>query len=381
MSYFDNDFYGRRKPNYVLYLSLILIGALVGGLLVFALGPSLAREREENTPFPAGENLIPPENSVTDSISIPEYPVVAIAEKVGPAVVHITNISTDFFNQAETTSGSGVIIDKDEGHIVTNYHVVRDARRIEVTLAGGESYRAQLVGGDVQTDLAVIKINAPNLPEAVLGDSDKLKVGEMAVAIGSPLGEEFAGSVTQGVISALNRKITVQSRPGEEVTLNLIQTDATINPGNSGGALVNARGEVIGINSVKVQRADVEGMGFAIPISDAKPIINQLISKGYVSRPFIGIYNFQNITPQMAQWYDLPVGIYVGGVFPGGPAEKAGMEVEDIIVEVDGKKATSFADLQEVLNTKQAGDELLITVVRRTRQIDLRVELGEMPKE
>jgi len=379
MSYFDHDFYGRQKPNYALYLSLLLIGALVGGLLVFAFGSSLAREQEEKIPFQAGENS--PEENAADPVSMSEYPVVAIAQKVGPAVVHITNISTDFFNRAETTTGSGVIIDKDKGYIVTNYHVVRDARWIEVTLAGGESYRAQLVGGDVQTDLAVLKIEAPNLPEAVLGDSDKLKVGEMAVAIGSPLGEEFAGSVTLGVISALNRKITVQSRPGEEVTLNLIQTDAAINPGNSGGALVNSRGEVIGINSVKIQRADVEGMGFAIPISDAKPIINQLISKGYVSRPFIGIYNFQNITPQMAQWYDLPVGVYVGGIFPDGPAEKAGMEAEDIIVAVDGKKVTSFADLQEVLNTKQAGDELLITVVRQSRQIDLRVELGEMPKE
>lgn len=380
MSYFGNDYYSRKRPNYILYLSLVLLGVVIGGLFVFALGPSIAREREENLPYQVDENPNPLTAKPTNSTNA-EYPVVAIAKKVGPTVVHITNISADFFNQAGVTSGSGVIIDRDEGYIVTNYHVVRGASRIEVTLMGGESYSAQLVGGDAQTDLAVIKIDAKNLPEAVLGDSDKLKVGEMAVAIGSPLGEEFAGSVTQGVISALNRKITVQSRPGEEVTLNLIQTDAAINPGNSGGALVNAQSEVIGINSVKVQRADVEGMGFAIPISEAKPIINQLINKGYVSRPFIGIYNFQDITPQMAQWYDLPVGIYVGGVFPNGPAERAGMEPEDIIVSMDGKKVTSFAELQEVLNTKQAGDELNITVVRRGAQVELKIKLGEMPEE
>jgi len=380
MSFFESDYYGRKRPNYILYLSLILLGVAIGTLFAFALGTSLAREKEGANTYQIGEKANPPSENIINSRE-DEYPVVAIAEKVGPAVVNITNFSADFFNQAQATTGSGVIIDKDNGYIVTNYHVVRDASRIEVTLMGGESYTAQLVGGDVQTDLAVIKIEAVNLPEAVLGDSDKLKVGEMAVAIGSPLGEAFAGSVTQGVISALNRKVTVQSRPGEEVTLNLIQTDAAINPGNSGGALVNSRGEVIGINSVKVQRADVEGMGFAIPISEAKPIISQLISKGYVSRPFLGIYNLQDITAQMAQWYDLPVGIYVGGVFPDGPAEQAGMEPEDIIVKADGKQVTSFADLQEVLKSKQAGEKLNITVIRRDRQVELEVKLGEMPDE
>lgn len=380
MSYFSSDSYGHRKPNYILYFSLVLLGAVLGGLCVFALGPSLAREKGASIPLQGQEDTLPPANPITQVLA-PEYPVVTIAEKTGPAVVHITNISADFFHNPESFSGSGVIIDRNKGYIVTNYHVVRDASRLEVTLMGGESYQAELVGGDVQTDLAVLKINAESLPEAKLGDSTKLKVGEMAVAIGSPLGEKFAGSVTQGVISALNRKITVQARPGEEVTLNLIQTDAAINPGNSGGALVNAQGEVIGINSVKVHRADVEGMGFAIPISEAKPIINQLISKGYVSRPFIGIYNFQDITPQMAQWYDLPVGVYVGGVLPQGPAERAGMEMEDIIVAIDGKGVTSYADLQDILNTKQAGDELSIMVVRRSNKIMLRVILGEMPEQ
>ena len=373
MSYSGKDPFGYRKINYVLIFCLVLVGAVLGGLFVLALdSPKPSVQAGENTRSPD------PINAVNKTA---EYPVVAIAAKVGPAVVHIANISGDFFNEGESFTGSGVIIDQKQGYIVTNYHVIRGASRLEVTLMGGESYRAELIGGDLQTDLAVIKIQADSLPAATLGDSTRLQVGEMAVAIGSPLGEEFAGSVTQGVISALNRKITVESTLGEEVTLNVIQTDAAINPGNSGGALVNSQGEVIGINSVKVQRADVEGMGFAIPISEAKPIIEQLIRKGYVKRPFIGIYNFREITPQMAQWYDLPVGIYIGGVFPGGPGDRAGLEVEDIIVALDQNPIDSFGDLQEVLAKKEVGEEIALTVIRQGREKTIIVRLGQMPKQ
>jgi len=237
-----------------------------------------------------------------------------------------------------------------------------------------------VIGGDEQTDLAVVQVKADNLPEAVFGDSDKLRVGELAVAIGSPIGTSFDRSVTVGVISALSRQITVTSASGQEVTLNVIQTDAAINPGNSGGALVNSRGEVIGINSVKVSRTDVEGMGFAIPINDVKPIIRQLIEKGYVSRPFIGIYNYQVVTEQLAQWYDLPQGIWVGGIVPGGPAEKAGMQVEDIIVRIGDHDIKTAADLQAALKKLKPGDQVVIRVVRKGKTIDLKVTLGEMPR-
>lgn len=384
MSYFaDHEEFkagpGSGRPNYIVMVGLILIGAFLGAVLALALTPHYL-----NTP-PIAESQQEKGETAQAAVSQwdpQDFPVVAIAEKVSPAVVGITNISgRDFFKNPIRSTGSGVIIDGQKGYIVTNYHVVEGADRLEVTLSGGQSYPAQLVGGDSQSDLAVLKIDAQNLPQATLGDSDRLKVGEMAVAIGNPLGEEFAGSVTYGVISALNRKITVEARPGEEVTLNVIQTDAAINPGNSGGALVNSRGEVIGINSVKIQRTDVEGMGFAIPISEAKPIIRQLIEQGYVSRPFLGIYNFQEITPQMAQWYDLPVGVYVGGVFPGGPAEKAGMQAEDIITALDGKEISSVADLQEFLNQKQVGDVVDVTVARGGRKLTLRITLGEMPHD
>lgn len=384
MSYFagDEEFRwgpGSGRPNYVLLVGLILIGAFLGAALALALSPLYLNAQ------PTGESQ--KEDGLNRQVAVnqwdpQDFPVVAIAEEVSPAVVGITNIAgRDFFQNPVGSTGSGVIIDGQKGYIVTNYHVVEGAARLEVTLSGGESYQAQLVGGDSQSDLAVLKIDAEDLPQATLGDSDQLRVGEMAVAIGNPLGEEFAGSVTYGVISALNRKITVEARPGEELTLNVIQTDAAINPGNSGGALVNSRGEVIGINSVKIQRTDVEGMGFAIPINDAKPIIQQLIEQGYVSRPFLGIYNFQEITPQMAQWYKLPVGIYVGGVVPGGPAEKAGMKAEDIITALDGKEISSTADLQELLSQKQVGDVVSVTVARGSRQLELKITLGEMPHD
>ncbi|WP_227762874.1 S1C family serine protease [Zhaonella formicivorans] len=383
MSYFEHDYDRWKRPNYLGIVGLVLVSAFLGGLLALTLAQAFLKA-ENNGLAPRQElsEEAPPQKSSSSQVDPRESPVVAIAERVGPTVVRINNISgRDFFAGPVESTGSGVIIDREKGYIVTNYHVVEGAQRLEVTLKGGNSYAAKLVGGDRQTDLAVLQIAAPDLPEAVLGDSTKLRVGEMAVAIGNPLGEEFAGSVTAGIISALNRKITVEARPGEEVTLNVIQTDAAINPGNSGGALVNSRGEVIGINSVKILRTDIEGMGFAIPISDAKPIIRQLIEKGYVSRPFIGIYNFREISEQMAQWYDLPVGIYVGGVYPGGPAERAGMEAGDIIVAVEQTQIRTFSDLQGVLSQKKVGDRVSITVVRRGKKVDLQVTLGEMPRQ
>lgn len=375
MSYFDHD-YGRR-PGYFGIFVLMLISAVLGGVVALFLGPSIL-----------GQQYLGKQPGVEQPAPAPlpgydwsENPVIAIAERVSPAVVSIVNYQyTGFFRQLQPSSGSGVIIDSKNGYIVTNYHVVAGADRLEVIVEGEKQYEGRLVGGDEQTDLAVIKIKADNLPEAVLGDSDQLRVGELAVAIGSPLGTTFDRSVTAGVISALNRQISVSGASGQEINLNVIQTDAAINPGNSGGALVNSRGEVIGINSVKVGRADVEGMGFAIPINDAKPIIQQLIDKGYVTRPFIGIYNYQVVSEQLAQWYDLPEGIWVGGIVPGGPAEKAGMQVEDIIVRIDDKQIKTAADLQGALKKYKPGDQVVIRVVRKGQAIDLNVTLGEMPR-
>lgn len=381
MSYFEGD--SSRRISWAMVIILMLVSAVVGGIVSYALAPAI---------LGSGSNA--PSQEIRDDGSqqtpIPvepggQSPVVAIAQNVGPAVVGITNFQgTNFFSgEQESGSGSGFIIDGEKGLIVTNNHVISGAQRLTVTLNEKEQYNASVVGRDSRTDLAVIKINADKkLPEITLGDSNKLQVGEGVVAIGNPLGKEFARSVTSGVVSALNREITVAtSQGGGEVTLNLIQTDAAINPGNSGGPLVNMKGQVVGINSVKIAQEGVEGMGFSIPIADAKPIIHQIISQGYVRRPFIGIYNFQEITQEMAEWYNIPTGIYVGGVVQGSPAARVGIRPEDIIVEIDGTRISSYADLDGVIGKHQVGDKISIAVVRNGSRRTFKLTLGEMPKE
>jgi serine protease Do len=329
--------------------------------------PFISERIFQNQPQGQGQ-LFPP---VSPSIPASEqWPVVAIAQEVGPAVVGVTNVRTGRFAFNRTSSGSGVIFDQ-RGYIVTNYHVIEGAQEIAVTLDAERSYQAKLVGADRSTDLAVLKIDALNLPVAVFGDSTNLKVGELAVAIGNPLGAEFARSVTAGVISALNREIQI-----EDIRLTLIQTDAAINPGNSGGALVNARGEVIGINSVKIATAQVEGMGFSIPISDAKPIIDELINKGYVSRPFLGIVG-QVINEQQAQWYDLPIGIFITDVQPGGPAQQAGIRPEDVLLEMNNKPIKDFEALKKELDRLRVGDKVSVKLWRKGEQRVVEVTLGE----
>lgn len=314
-------------------------------------------------------------------------PITEIAKKAGPSMVGIRMTATasvdQFFGlegEESRAEGSGVIISKD-GYIMTNYHVVSHAdprnqeyqnTTLEVFLPDKRQAKAKFIGGDPLNDLAVIKINLKNLPTADLGNSSRLKVGEPAIAIGNPLGLEFAGSVTAGVISALNRTISIEDR-----TLNLIQTDAAINPGNSGGALVNSEGKVIGINTVKISVSGVEGLGFAIPINDAKPIVNQLIKYGYVKgRPLIGISG-QEITKSMADYYDLPVGIFIVRVEPDSGADKAGIRKRDVLISLAGKKVTTMKDLNAVKKSYKAGDTVKTVVVRGKRKVNLKLTFSE----
>jgi serine protease Do len=313
--------------------------------------------------------------------------IAEIAQKAGPSMVGIRmTIATTldrFFEARGQTSraeGSGIIISKD-GYIMTNYHVVSNADprneehkkvTLEVFLPDKRQTNATFIGGDPLNDLAVIKINMKNLTVAELGDSSKLKVGEPAIAIGNPLGLEFAGSVTAGVISALNRTISIEDR-----TLNLIQTDAAINPGNSGGALVNSEGKVVGINTVKISVSGVEGLGFAIPINNAKPIVAQLIKYGYVKgRPLIGISG-REITETMADYYNLPVGIFIANVEPGSGAAKAGIRKQDIMIKLAGKRIETMLDLNEVKKAYKAGDTVNTVIVRRKRKLTLKLTFSE----
>ena len=306
-------------------------------------------------------------------------PIVKAARAVGPAVVGITNKAyvRDFFNRvqlAERGTGSGVIYDK-SGLIVTNNHVVEGASEIVVSLSDGTSVPGKILGTDPATDLAVVKIDAQNLPVAEFGDSSDIQVGEPAIAIGNPLGLEFRGSVTVGVISALNRSVQVGER-----NFNLIQTDAAINPGNSGGALVNADGKVIGINSAKIAVSNVEGIGFAIPINSVKPIIKELAEKGKVAHPYVGA---SLIDKTIADHYgfdaDLKGGLLIMKLTQNGPLALAGARTGDIILAFDGRKMSSVADLRDEINKHKAGDNVAVTILRNEQEITLSVTLQEYP--
>ena len=307
-------------------------------------------------------------------------PIVQAAKKVGPTVVGITNKAyvRDFFNRvqlAERGYGSGVIYDK-SGLIVTNNQVVDGASEIIVSLADGRSAQGKVLGTDAATDLAVVKIDLDNLPVAEFGDSSTVQVGEPAIAIGNPLGMEFRGSVTVGIISALNRSVEI----GEK-KFTLFQTDAAINPGNSGGALVNADGEIIGINSAKIGVSNVEGMGFAIPINNVKPIIKELAAKGRVAHPYVGA---SLIDKDIAKHYgfdmDLHEGLFIMKLSKGGPLARSGARTGDIITEFNGVKVHTVAALRDEIAKHKVGDQVNITILRNENQMTLAVTLQEYPR-
>lgn len=368
----DKDFYytGERRHSLFAYLMVALLGAMIGGLLVAFLAPQLAKGDyyQNNTKY----EQTPPVVAGGDS------PVIQIAEKVSPAVVGISNrvkVNSPFHPQpVEKGSGSGVIFDT-RGYVVTNYHVIKDSDQIMVTLANGKVVPGKIVGGDQRTDLAVVKIEEKGLTAARFGDSDKLRVGELAVAIGNPLGEQLASTVTAGVISALNRTVDI-----EEKRLKLVQTDAAISPGNSGGALVNSRGEVIGINSVKIVDVEVEGLNFAIPINSVKPIVESIIKNGKVIRPWIGILG-GDVDPVAVQQYKLAVnkGVFVSQLPAGSPSAKAGMQSGDVIIAFDGVEIKNFDDLRANVDKRKIGEKVDITIMRGKDKKVISVLLGQMP--
>ncbi|MHB1161684.1 MAG: S1C family serine protease [Chloroflexota bacterium] len=309
--------------------------------------------------------------------------VVQVAAKVRPAVAQIVTRGSisGFFEPVPTSGvGSGVIIDR-KGYLITNNHVVEDANEMVVTLPDREKPNsAKLVGRDPSTDLAVIQIEADNLPVVPLGDSDVLQVGEPVVAIGNALGLEGGPTVTTGVVSALNRSI---DEPNGATLHQLIQTDAAINPGNSGGPLVNMTAQVIGVNTAVAtgsSQAPAQGIGFAISINSARPIIEELIAFGKVRRPYLGI-ELATVTPALARQYQLPVdrGVYVVRLVRGGPAARAGMEAGDIIVKVESDEIRSVADLRKSIGKLKIGQRAKVQVARGSSRRTFDVTLTEMP--
>jgi len=351
---------------------ILMLGLIIGTGFGFGVG-QLFQEFFAQSQAYATESV--PSNETVAASS----PVVPIAKKVSPSIVaiKIKSTMTDFFGgRFETTgTGSGIIIDE-QGHIVTNNHVVEGAQGLTVILQDGTELDAQLVGRDPASDLAVIKVDKTGLPAAELGDSSKLEVGELAVAIGSPMGTDFAGSVTAGIISGLNRQVAIGDK-----TLTLIQTDAAINPGNSGGALVNGAGEVIGINTVKFAQSSVEGMGFAIPINEAKPIIKELISNKRIIRPYLGIQGV-TVTKEDAEKYDLPQGVYVHDVMPFSGAEQAGIKKGEVITKVNGERVYKIEELVSIIGKHKVGDILKVEIVdqynkARTVSVKLKGDAAE----
>jgi len=303
--------------------------------------------------------------------------VPGVVAKVRPAVVNIATrqLSYDALLRPVPAQGigSGVIFDA-RGYVLTNNHVVEGAQQIRVTLPDGRAFPGKLVGADPLTDLAVIKIDGRDLPAARLGDSSKLEVGETVIAIGNPLGLEGGPTVTVGVVSAIARSI---EEPGGAGLYDLVQTDAAINPGNSGGPLVRMAGDVIGINTAIIQQA--QGIGFAISINSAKPIVQELLAHGRVVRPFIGIVPV-SVTPQIASAYDLPVdhGVLVARLDPRGPAARAGMRAGDIVVAVAGHPVKSLGELRVAIGQHKIGETVDLAVRREKTSVTLKVTLAEM---
>ncbi len=287
------------------------------------------------------------------------------AARILPAVVGIVQYQKG--SLSETGEGSGIVLSSD-GAILTNNHVVEDASRLVVVMHGGKKYTASIIGTDTRTDLAVIRIQASGLTYARFGDSKQCKVGEAVLAIGNPSGLKLAGTVTQGIISALDRNVDVGNGP-----MNLIQTDAAINPGNSGGALVNLYGQVVGINSAKIAQTGYEGLGFSIPADTAKPVVDSILKYGYVKgRVKFGL-KCREIDSVTAQLNEIPQGLYVGYVEPGSSAAANGVKADDVITAVNGRTVKTTDDLITLRDRYKPGETLTLSLYRRSDKQTLQV--------
>lgn len=380
-----------RKGYFISSLIGIVIGALLilmalpflssRGLLPYDMQTGALQDEQDAAQLPVKTVSVDVNNAVTD-----------VVRRVSDAVVGVVNIqNTNIWDEqdGEAGTGSGVIYKKTDGtsYVVTNHHVIEGATDLEISLKDGTRVGAELIGSDILSDLAVLKINNSRIKAvAEFGDSDKVKPGEPVIAIGNPLGLQFSGSVTQGVISGTERAIPVDSNGDGEPDWNaeVLQTDAAINPGNSGGALINIDGKVIGINSMKIAESAVEGIGLSIPVNLAIPVVEDLETYGEVRRPFLGIEMKSLTDISSNHWQEtlkLPrnvtKGIVVMRVDPGSPAGKAGMKELDVITEFDGKDVKDIIQLRKVLYKKNIGDTTQIRFYRNGSQKSVEVTLSE----
>lgn len=386
----------KKTGRVIAYLVLVLVTFMLGG----AMGARGIIPRElpliSGLYSPGGSSLTPDNSPQPPAVTVGPLNIADTVAQSSPAVVNInTAIETqvqidpffddpffrEFFGtprprretQVRQGIGTGFIISPD-GYIVTNEHVVSSAKEINVTITGlDQPLKARVVGSDHDLDLAVLKVEAGrDLPVIALGDSNTVRPGEWVIAIGNPYGLDH--TVTAGVISALGRPVPIEDR----IYRNLIQTDAAINPGNSGGPLLNLQGQVIGINTAV--NAQAQGIGFAIPINTAKEVLDDLIHKGKVTRPWIGIY-MQAITPELASYFNLPdlKGVIISDVVPGSPAEKASLRARDIIRKINGQTIEGLDDFVNKLRTYRVGEQIVLEIMREGRSVQIQIILGEQP--
>ena len=376
-------FNGKHVARSAVALVLAAAMGFAGGFVGAKFGGSGKVVIQQVAPSSTADSASGSDSSITAaSSSGSSLTTEQVADLVSPSVVVITTEQVVYSqwswygqNQVESGAGSGVIISSD-GYILTCAHVVDGASTITVTI-GDKDYTATLVGEDTTSDIAVIKIDADGLTPATVGNSDSLKVGQSVMAVGNPLGE-LGGTVTGGMISALNRSVTIQGSSSVN-TMSLIQMDASVSPGNSGGGLFNMNGELVGIVNAKSSSSDAEGLGFAIPINDAIKVAQELLENGYVTgRPYLGItYLAVEDAQTAAQLGVNAYGVYVVEVVKGGPAEKAGLQAGDRIVSVDGTEIASKDDLGTLMQKHAAGDTLSITIAREGQMQTVNVTLGE----
>lgn len=387
----------------MLFLLVILVAVGSSAVTSYVITNKIAEDSSSETSTTASNSEDSSTASFISALYGSDNPVPSVSQSVSASVVGITNLvkanrvqslnpfgdsgpnwgdELDEKLEKEQSSGSGIIISQD-GYILTNYHVIEGSDSIMVTLSGGEEVKAKIVGVDSTTDLALLKIDKTGLTAATLGDSSDVQVGELAIVVGNPLGEELSGTVTVGVISAKNRTLNV-----ENTVLNLIQTDAAVNPGNSGGPLLNSKGEVIGILTAKRIYAGVtedghtiyaEGISFAIPIDDAKPIIEALKETGYVSRPGLGI-TVSEVDSSTAKTYGISEGLYISSVIEGSPAEEAGLKKGDVITKIGDKDVATAEELTNIISDAEIGQKIELAIVRSRETTTVEATIGDLGK-
>lgn len=403
MGYYDGHYPTRPKKKQLNWLMPFIVGIVLGAFLFAALLPYLVNNRILPYQIVIGENSTQEESVTTPEGSTPSEVrnvqvdissnLSEIVEEVSPAVVGVANIREQFnlWQQEETGeqgTGSGVIykVADDKAYVVTNHHVIQGADTVEIVLADETRVEATILGSDLYTDLAVIEMDASHANQPIeLGHSSNVKVGEPAIAIGNPLGLNLSGSVTQGIISGTQRSIPQDfNNDGRaDWQAEVIQTDAAINPGNSGGALLNIAGQLIGINSMKIAQSAVEGIGFAIPIDDALPIIEELEQTGEITRPFLGVEAYSLGDIPQTEWQrslhlpdEVEGGIYIRSIEPMSPADRGGLQEFDVITELDGDPIADIVELRKHLySEKSVGDDLSIVFYRDGEKRETTIEL------